>query len=41
VGVVAVGLSFIILAVLKVVSAKGVEGTIELIKETANGFLGI
>ncbi len=40
-GVVAVGLSFIIVAVLIVVSSKGVEGTIELIKKTANGFLGI
>jgi polysaccharide chain length determinant protein (PEP-CTERM system associated) len=40
VGVVAVGLSFIILAVLIVVSSKGVEGTIELIKEKANVFLG-
>jgi uncharacterized protein involved in exopolysaccharide biosynthesis len=39
--VVAVGLSFIILAVLIVVSSKGVEGTIELIKEKANIFLGI
>ena len=40
-GVVAVGLSFIIVAVLIVVSTKGVEGTIELIKKTANGFLGL
>jgi polysaccharide chain length determinant protein (PEP-CTERM system associated) len=41
VGVVAVGLSFIILAVLIVVSAKGVEGAIDLIKKTADGFLGL
>jgi polysaccharide chain length determinant protein (PEP-CTERM system associated) len=40
-GAVAVGLSFIILAVLIVMSSKGVEGTIELIKEKANVFLGI
>ena len=40
-GVVAVGLSFIILAVLIVVSSKGVEGTFELIKKTADSFLGL
>jgi polysaccharide chain length determinant protein (PEP-CTERM system associated) len=40
-GVIAMGLSFIILAVLIVVSAKGVEGTLELIKKTAESFLGV